>query len=507
MRLVVATVVMGAFLAPRAGGAEEPPIVWVPPVDGAVEREFRAGWGAYQRGGHAGLDYGVSPGEEVRAAGRGRVTFTGRVAGATFVVVGHGDDLRTTYAPMATVDVRRGDVVERGQRLGTAAAAGLRHHDDGVVHFGLRRGDEALDPAQLFAPLDLTRLVRLVPADDLDEMALPSRQSELVRLVRWFGGGASTAASTITALARRIPSAAPLPQRLVIGGAQGAHDWWRRRRSCTPMAAAREIVVDTGHHVVPVGGLNSSWRPGRTAPYGLPLAELGYRPHEVVPFSYTQPGERYHGSDTHIGPGEAAARLAAQLRAWNRRNPGRTVDLIGHSQGGVAIEAFLKLHYVGNEDEYPAIGKVVTLAAPHRGVPLAGLAGRLASFPLVGLASRAGHALLADLPAPGSGSARELAEGSALLTALAGAPLPEGLAMTTIGAVDDPLVPAHRTRVDGADHVIVDPTGFFDHTPILTDEQGVSAVRLALAGAAPACIGFLDSVRGRALPLLFDPLP
>ena len=63
--------------------------------------------------GHRGVDLPAQVGRPVLAAGQGRVTFSGVVAGRPVVVVAHGDGIRTTYQPVAGTlpvgtDVRRG---------------------------------------------------------------------------------------------------------------------------------------------------------------------------------------------------------------------------------------------------------------------------------------------------------------------------------------------------------------------------------------------------------------
>ncbi|HEX6888650.1 MAG TPA: M23 family metallopeptidase, partial [Candidatus Nanopelagicales bacterium] len=62
--------------------------------------------------GHRGVDLRGVPGEPVRAAGAGRVTFAARLAGRGVVVVDHGE-LRTTYEPVEAI-VLPGQHVRRG---------------------------------------------------------------------------------------------------------------------------------------------------------------------------------------------------------------------------------------------------------------------------------------------------------------------------------------------------------------------------------------------------------
>src|SRR5207237_6586818 len=109
---------------------------------------FREPLGPYGPG-HRGVDYAAPAGTVVRAAGSGRVSFAGDVAGATYVTVDHGGGVRTTYGSLAEVAVASGSFVARGAVLGSAGPP-PDGHPPGVLHFGLRIGDRYVDPLLLF---------------------------------------------------------------------------------------------------------------------------------------------------------------------------------------------------------------------------------------------------------------------------------------------------------------------------------------------------------------------
>ncbi|MEU0239191.1 M23 family metallopeptidase [Nocardiopsis sp. NPDC006198] len=111
--------------------------------------------------GHLGADLAAEPGQEVYAAGSGRVRFAGTVAGTPLVSVAHGD-LRTTYLPVES-DLARGDPVSAGDLLGVLAAAPPHCRDRPCLHWGLLRGDDYLDPLGLLG-LGEVRLLPLGPA-------------------------------------------------------------------------------------------------------------------------------------------------------------------------------------------------------------------------------------------------------------------------------------------------------------------------------------------------------
>jgi murein DD-endopeptidase MepM/ murein hydrolase activator NlpD len=123
-----------------------------PPVMAPIVEHFEAPVCRWCPG-NRGLDYATRPGEPVRAAASGRVTFAGLVAGRRWVTIAHRDGLRTSYGPLAAVAVRAGADVTSGQALGRAA---------GPLHFGVRRGDVYVDPETVLGAAVRLR-PRLVP--------------------------------------------------------------------------------------------------------------------------------------------------------------------------------------------------------------------------------------------------------------------------------------------------------------------------------------------------------
>jgi murein DD-endopeptidase MepM/ murein hydrolase activator NlpD len=106
------------------------------------------------------VDLATVPGEPVRAAGSGIVTFAGFVAGRGVVVVQHPDGLRTEYEPVAPA-VRAGGSVAAGERIGMVSGQHDSCRPDGCLHWGARRGSTYIDPLSLLEPLGVVRLVPL----------------------------------------------------------------------------------------------------------------------------------------------------------------------------------------------------------------------------------------------------------------------------------------------------------------------------------------------------------
>ena len=114
---------------------------FVAPTTAPISERFDHDAGAYGPG-NRGLDFATSHGDEVRAIGDGAVTFSGPVANVSWVTVQHPNGLRSTVGPMARIDVDVGDLVRRGQIVGTV---------DGPLHLSIRRGDRYLDPEPLLS--------------------------------------------------------------------------------------------------------------------------------------------------------------------------------------------------------------------------------------------------------------------------------------------------------------------------------------------------------------------
>ena len=178
---------------------------WALPLAGpaAIVRSFDPGATPYGPG-HRGVDLRGVTGQAVLAAGAGRVSYAGRLAGRGVVTVVHAAGLRTTYEPV-TADVQVGQVVGVGQPIGRLVGG---HCVSGAcrpcvcLHWGLLRGPTYLDPMSLVGPTP----VRLLP---LEGQGLP----------RAAGG---TAIRSRPPAPARVGAAPPASSRLVLRGADRA---------------------------------------------------------------------------------------------------------------------------------------------------------------------------------------------------------------------------------------------------------------------------------------------
>ncbi len=95
---------------------------------------------------HAGIDLLASRGTPVHAAAPGRVVFAGYAAGGwgRLVVIVHTNGVRTMYAHLSKVSVRRGQSVMTGGLVGRVGASGDASGPH--LHFEVRVRDGAVDP-------------------------------------------------------------------------------------------------------------------------------------------------------------------------------------------------------------------------------------------------------------------------------------------------------------------------------------------------------------------------
>ena len=153
--------------APGLAARETPHGEWPLSPRPAVAARFDppdSRWGA----GHRGVDLVGHPVATVRTALAGTVRFTGRIAGRSVVVVGHGAT-RTTYEPVrATVAV--GDEVAAGAPIGRLEVAGSHCFPAACLHWGWLRGEVYLDPLALVG----AGPVRLVPPEGLAPVPPPA---------------------------------------------------------------------------------------------------------------------------------------------------------------------------------------------------------------------------------------------------------------------------------------------------------------------------------------------
>lgn len=442
---LVLVVVLTAGLAPTGGrtpSAAATPLraagPYVAPVPGALIRPFAPPATPFGPG-HRGVDLAAAAGETVRAAGAGTVVFVGEVAGRRWVTVDHPQGVRTSYGVLAEVGVAVGETVERGDPLGTVGPP--PHVGAGpVLHWSARLGETYIDPMDLLAPW----------------------RASLVGPGGWRVGDLPD-----------LPSYRPW---------DGEHRWGLVPSSPEARGPGWSLPPNV-NTVIGVAGLGS-----RTGEPPFDLTHLGYPPEDVSYLSYAPDGGPYRPQDTWRGIDAAARRLGEDLREAWALEPGRAVDLVGHSMGGVVALHYLLHHHDPLDPELPPIGNVVTIASPLGGADLARALVDGAQDPVGRLLLETVARMVPDHD-PTSPAIRDLAVGSDVLTALSDqwdeaaraphrSPLATGTRVLTLGGQVDLVVPEHRSDLDGAPHVVLPGT----HDGVRRTEAVRIAVREFLAG-------------------------
>jgi murein DD-endopeptidase MepM/ murein hydrolase activator NlpD len=129
---------------------------FVTPVEGAVASGFgrRSVFNNEPREPHGGADLASPTGTPVRATNAGRVALAGDLyfSGGT-VVLDHGLGLFSLYAHLSRIDVREGDLVDRGGRVGAVGATGRVTGPH--LHWGIRLHGARVDPFSLVSLLEM----------------------------------------------------------------------------------------------------------------------------------------------------------------------------------------------------------------------------------------------------------------------------------------------------------------------------------------------------------------
>jgi hypothetical protein len=519
LAILAAAVVLLAGAAPAH--AEPVPasrVDYEPPVDAPIVDPFRPPADPYSAG-NRGVDYSTQPGTSVRSAAPGEVVFAGPVGGSLHVVVLHADGIRTSYSFLRSTSVHRGDVVEQGQEVGTAAER---------LHFGARAGDAYIDPTLLFS--DGAPNVYLVPDGEREPSTVVHERRSLLDSLQGLADRAVGIPSGAVDWARdRVAEEAANRFDELRGAAHYAWElqpnvhlarlgkaglaWWAQRDNCTPAATAAPRHAER-HLAVLVGGLGSKsetdreWRDpdaGSDQKRGAAIDDvdidaLGYDPEDVMRFSYnggTIQENAYDAADSTADIRQSARRLRELLARVAAENPGVPIDILAHSQGGLVSRAALGDELDPGSPALPAINSLVTLGTPHQGADLATAAKMISQ-------SDGGELIvsalgLAGAPVTGT-SVGQLAETSEFVRRLNSRPLPAGVKVTSIGGRGDFIVPAGRTHLDGAKNVIVSlPGSINQHSDLPGSAAATREIALGQAGLDPTCQSLIDMLGDTAM--------
>jgi hypothetical protein len=132
--------------------AQDTDLAFILPVKGRLAGRFGVHrfFNGEPRAPHAGLDVAVARGTPVKASARGRVLavddyfFNGRT-----IFVDHGNGLITMYCHLERIDVKTGDTVSKGQRIGRSGKTGRATGPH--LHWSVVLNGAMVDP-ELFIP-------------------------------------------------------------------------------------------------------------------------------------------------------------------------------------------------------------------------------------------------------------------------------------------------------------------------------------------------------------------
>ena len=136
---------------------------------------------------HLGVDYGAPTGTAVRVVGEGSVDFAGWQNGFGNVVhVRHSGNRSTVYAHLSRIDVKKGQKLEQGQRIGAVGATGWATGPH--LHFEFRVGGKQMDPRAVARASEA--LVLPTHAKTAFQQQMASARTQL-ELASGLGGGLS----------------------------------------------------------------------------------------------------------------------------------------------------------------------------------------------------------------------------------------------------------------------------------------------------------------------------
>jgi len=134
----------GSGTAARSGDDDDTgvvgPVRWIWPTDGHLSRTFAA-----DEPGRRGIDISGGLGQPIRAAGAGKVVYSGSglVGYGNLIIIKHDKTYLSAYAFNRKLLVHEGDRVRGGQRI---AEMGRNGSGAPLLHFEIRRDGKPVDP-------------------------------------------------------------------------------------------------------------------------------------------------------------------------------------------------------------------------------------------------------------------------------------------------------------------------------------------------------------------------
>jgi murein DD-endopeptidase MepM/ murein hydrolase activator NlpD len=117
----------------------------VPTKDYKISARYGQSGSMWSSGRHTGLDFAAPEGTTITAADGGKVV-AAEPAGAygNMIEIAHGDGIRTRYAHLSDIDVKKGQQVTRGQHIGDLGNTG--NSSGPHLHFEVLVDGDHADP-------------------------------------------------------------------------------------------------------------------------------------------------------------------------------------------------------------------------------------------------------------------------------------------------------------------------------------------------------------------------
>ena len=272
--------------------------------------------------------------------------------------------------------------------------------------------------------------------------------------------------------------------------------------------------------VVVLGGLGSSSTvgedgeiKGNASMFDTDMRTLGYKPNQIYHYSYKGIEKRggrgpyrihalYDRQDTYKRIEASSQLLADQLQEIHEANPGKKIDLVAHSEGGLVADYFVENFFRRNDPSQGQIDHLITIDSPHGGADLA-RTHRLFADTAMG---RTVHPLvqwplttLFGAPPSSAPVLGEVQEDSPFIRDLRTHWDPKKVKATTVGSALDEVVTATHTRLQGDDHYTTTipfphlrPLASHGIAPTAPATKGI--IYNALADRRSKCTAFRDEV-------------
>lgn len=113
--------------------------------------------------GHRGVDLAAAGDEQIRSPADGKVTFAGWVVDRPVLTIEHPSGLRSSLEAVKT-NLSEGDLVSSGEVVGHISKP-WHCGDKACLHWGVRRGEEYVNPLQFVTDMRPSVLLPLEPAN------------------------------------------------------------------------------------------------------------------------------------------------------------------------------------------------------------------------------------------------------------------------------------------------------------------------------------------------------